>query len=89
MAHAPQHPHNPCSLDKNQQTPAKVRELLRRNDRFKKAVARLEDLDKRHRVADDGLQRRPREIGLAMVRRLGELHSFAGVALQWLVPGLV
>ncbi len=86
MAHAPQHPQNPCSLDENQQTPAKVWELLRRNDRFKMAVARIEDLDRRPRMADVGLQRRPREIGLAMVRRLGELHSFAGVALQWLVP---
>ncbi len=86
MAHAPQHPHNPSSLDENEQTPAKVWELLRRNDWFKKVVARLEGLDKRPRVADDALQRRPREIGLAMVRRLGEFHSFAGVALQWLVP---
>lgn len=86
MAHAPQHLHNPCLLDENQQTPAKVWELLRRNDRFKKVVARLKALDQRPRVADDGSQRRPREIGLAMVRRLGELHCFAGVALQWLMP---
>ena len=86
MADAPRHPQNPCSLDENEQTPAKVWELLRRNDRFRKAAARLEDLDKRPRVADDDLQRRPREVGLAMVSCIGKLHSFAGVAIRWLVP---
>jgi hypothetical protein len=86
MAHAPQHPDNPCSLGENEQTPAKIWELLRRNDRFKKAVARLEELDKRPRPKDDSVNRSPREVGLAMVGRLGELHRFAAVALQWLVP---
>lgn len=86
MAHAPQHPHNPCSLADNEQTPAKIWEMLRRNDRFRKAVARLEVLDKRPRTEDDSPQRRPREIGLAMVDRLGEIHGFAGAAIQWLVP---
>jgi len=86
LAHTPQHPHNPCSLNENEQTPAKVWELLRRNGRFKKAVTRLEDLDQRPRPADDGSQRQPREVGLAMAGRLDEIHSFAGVTIQWLVP---
>jgi len=86
MAHAPQHPHNPCSLDENEQTPAKIWEMLRRNDRFRKAVARLDELDKRPRLDDSSPQRCPREIGLAIVERLGKSHSFAAVAIQWLVP---
>src|SRR5256885_1787323 len=86
MAHAPQHAHSPCSLDQNEQVPAKIWELLRCNDRFKKAVARLEELDKRPRLEDGNTKRRPSEVGLAMVGRLGELHEFAGVAIQWLVP---
>jgi hypothetical protein len=47
MAHLPQHAQNPCSLDRNEQVPAKIWELLRRNERFKKAVTRLKVLDKR------------------------------------------
>jgi len=86
MAHAPQHAHNPCSLDENEQNPAKIWELLRRNDRFKKAVARLEELDKRPRLENDSLNRNPRAVGLAMVHRLGEIHAFAAEAIQWLVP---
>jgi len=45
MAHAPQHPHNPCSLDENQQTPAKIWELLRHNERFGRAVRKLQSHD--------------------------------------------
>jgi hypothetical protein len=86
MAHTTQHPHNPCSLDENERTPAKIWELLRRNNHFQKAVARLEELDKRTRLVDSSPRRHPREIGLAMVDRLGEMHGFAGTAIQWLVP---
>jgi hypothetical protein len=86
MAHAPQHPHNPCSLADNEQTPAKIWEMLRRNTSFRKAVARLEELDKRPRLTDDTTKRHAREIGLAMVDRLGDIHGFAGGAIQWLVP---
>lgn len=86
MAHAPQHPHNPCSLDGNDRIPAKIWELLRRNDRFKKAVARLEELDNRPRLENDNVNRSSRAVGLAMVHRLGEIHAFAAEAIQWLVP---
>jgi len=42
MADSPQHLHNPCLLDTNEQTPAKVWELLRRNNAFRYVVERLE-----------------------------------------------
>lgn len=86
MAHAPKHPHNPCSLADDERTPAKIWEMLRRNDRFKKAVARLEELDKRSCVENECRRRNSREVGLAMVDHLGDIHNFAGVAIQWLVP---
>jgi len=41
MPHATQHAHNPCSLDENEQIPAKIWELLRRNESFRSDVARL------------------------------------------------
>lgn len=49
MAHKPQHPDNPCrdSLPEAENIPAKMWELLRRNDTFKKAVLRLAQLDAR------------------------------------------
>ena len=85
MAHAPLHPHNPCSLDGNEQTPAKIWELMRRNDRFKKAVARFKDIDQRLRLV--GCWRRcPHDVALVMVERLGTNHRFAGDAIEWLVP---
>lgn len=86
MRHPPQHPHNPCALGPNEQAPAKFWELLRRNTRFQKAVTRLAELDQRPRLPDGSTERQPREIGLAMVRRLRQLHPFAATALQWLVP---
>lgn len=38
-----------ATLDGHEQTSAKSWELLRQNDRFKKAVARVEELDQRPR----------------------------------------
>src|SRR5205814_391075 len=86
MAYAPQHAHNPCSLSQNEEVPAKISELLRHNDHFKKAVLRLEKLEKRLRLEDGSRKLQPRDADLAMVRRLGEVHRFAGTAIQWLVP---
>ncbi len=51
MTHKPQHSHNPCALPDNQQTPAKIWELLRRNEKFQRSVARLDLLDARVRKA--------------------------------------
>lgn len=86
MSHAPQHSHNPCSLDPDEQIPAKIWELLRRNNRFKQVVTRLQELDKRPQLQDGYAARCPHEVGEAMVRRLGERNGFAGTALKWLVP---
>jgi hypothetical protein len=49
MAYTPQHPENPCrsELSEAEQVPAKLWELLRRNERFQKAFSRLVQLDTR------------------------------------------
>jgi len=83
MAHAPQHPHNPCSLDENQQTPAKIWELLRHNERFGRAVRKLQSHDateKANRVYG------PFRTSCRIVETLKSHHAFAAYALQWLVP---
>jgi hypothetical protein len=83
MAHAPQHPHNPCSLDENQQTPAKIWELLRHNERFGRAVRKLQSHDateKANRVYG------PFRTSCRVVDALKKHHEFAANALQWLVP---
>ena len=49
MAHTPQHPDNPCSLDENEETPAKIWELLRRNNDFQTQAQRLRELDEQAR----------------------------------------
>lgn len=73
-------------MGETERTPAKIWEMLRRNDRFRKAVARLEELDRRSALVEASHNRRPREVGLAMVGILGKNHGFAGAAIQWLVP---
>jgi hypothetical protein len=35
MAHAPQHPHNPCSLGENERIPAKIGKLIKRLPRIR------------------------------------------------------
>jgi hypothetical protein len=45
MAHTPQHPHNPCLLKEHEQIPAKIWELLRRNQKISRAVNKLQKLD--------------------------------------------
>jgi hypothetical protein len=71
MPHATQQLHNPCSLDENEQIPAKIWELLRRNAAFRDTVQRLRELD----AQESEYRTKP-----------GQNHSSAGVALQWLVP---
>ena len=86
MAHEPQHPDNPCraSLPEAELIPAKIWELLRRNEKFHRAVRKLQSLD---RVAKS-----QRTIGPAwfaanrLVKALKIHHDFAGYALAWLVP---
>jgi len=86
MAHEPQHPDNPCALGLDEQNPAKIWELLRRNGRFQKAVERLIELDKRPAPESFSVIRAPSEIGYDMVGHLAETNGFASVALKWLVP---
>lgn len=47
MAHLPQHPDNPYnpSLPEAERIPAKLWELLRRNEKFQRAVTKLQGLD--------------------------------------------
>jgi hypothetical protein len=61
----------------------KLWELLRRNSSFRKAVARLAQLDARARSEESGID--SRWTGYQMVERC-ESNPFAAVALQWLVP---
>jgi hypothetical protein len=90
MVHAPQHPFNPCSPDdEDEQTAAKIWELLRRNRDFRDVVQQLSKLDAKER---NGQEKTGKEHGAAwekscrLVRRVAALHPFAGIALQWLVP---
>lgn len=84
MAHTPQHPDNPCSLDENEQTPAKIWELLRRNGKFQRAVNKLQRLDAAART--DPTIGPAWFAGYSLVKTLKQHHAFAGHALEWLVP---
>src|ERR1041385_61750 len=89
MAQATQRILDPAFLDDDEQSPAKIWELLRRNDKFRSAVMRLARLDakdkenhtKTGKYHGPAWEKSCRQIETAM-----EQHSFAGVALQWLVP---
>ncbi|MFO1487363.1 MAG: hypothetical protein U1F65_02690 [Verrucomicrobiota bacterium] len=84
MANNPRHEHNPCSFSENEQTPAKIWELLRRNEKFQRAVAKLQRIDaaaKAELIIGDAWFSADR-----LVKTLKEHHEFAGHALQWLVP---
>jgi hypothetical protein len=86
MAHEPQHPDNPCraSLPDAERIPAKIWELLRRNEKFGRAVRKLQQLD---RAAKE--QGKIGQVWFAadsLVKALKSHHDFAGYALEWLVP---
>lgn len=84
MRHTPQHPDNPCRSDlpEDERIPAKIWELLRRNELFRLAVERLQELD---RTPND-----PNGIAWTRAYRLLQFtqnrRPFAGCALEWLVP---
>jgi len=89
MPHATQHLHNPCSLDEYEQIPAKIWELLRRNAAFRDTVQRLRELDAQeseYRTKPGQYHGPAWQESWEVVERVSECHSFAGVALQWLVP---
>jgi len=80
---------NPCSLDENEQIPAKIWELLRRNRDFRDAAERLTKLDAKERNDCEEIGKYHGEAwqkSWRLVKRAAAHHPFAGVALQWLVP---
>jgi hypothetical protein len=88
----PQPPFNPCSLKvEGEQIPAKIWELLRRNDRFRRAVRRLTDLDTQvaHLSKAEPRCAHPAwRAAFQMIKALSRAgrHPFAACALEWLVP---
>jgi hypothetical protein len=89
MPHATQQLHNPCSLDENEQIPAKIWELLRRNAAFRDTVQRLRELDAQeseYRTKPGQYHGSAWQKSWELVEKVSENHSSAGVALQWLVP---
>jgi hypothetical protein len=80
---------NPCSLEENEQIPAKIWELLRRNTQFRTVAQRLISLDAKEK---DNHERTGNYHGAAwqrswhLLKRIERQHQFASVALQWLVP---
>ncbi len=86
MKYPPKHPDNPCHLSEQEQVPAKVWELLRRNEAFRRRVACLKRLDHRARTNDPPPQRAAWHAALRRTQLTDQQHEFAGVALKWLVP---
>jgi len=89
MAKSPQQLFDPCSRDENAQIPAKIWELLRRNDAFRADVHRLIELDaeERNNHAKTGTYHGSAwEQSCHLVESIEQRHPFAGVALQWLMP---
>lgn len=86
MSHRPQHPENPYNLPEQQQAAAKVWELLRRNDRFRRLTCGLQRLDHRARKEERPPSSAAWNAAYRLVRGWRDRHDFAGVALQWLVP---
>jgi hypothetical protein len=80
---------NPCSLKGGEQIPAKIWELLRRNDRFRAEVERLRKLDAQERAvkAHPGNSRGTAwDESWTLVKDAENCHPFAHPALLWLVP---
>jgi len=65
MAGSPRQFFNPCSPRKNERIPAKIWELLRRNDSFRRDVNRLRALDKRASKETEEYQEVARQFNLA------------------------
>ena len=82
-------PFNPCTLVEDEQIPAKIWELLRRNERFRASVEQLRKLDNKERAtyAASGKYHGPAwKKSCALIRKIEPVHSFAHVAFMWLVP---
>jgi hypothetical protein len=86
MAHESELVFNPGddTLPDDEQIPAKIWELLRRNDEFKKAARQLQQLDEKARAT-----KRSGSEWKESCRMIGDIqstHPLAALALQWLVP---
>src|SRR6266487_4165756 len=83
-------PFNPCSdVPEDEQIPAKIWELLRRNKYFRAAVQRLSELDSKERsdwTTHGKYHGAAWQKSCRLVKRVQARHPFAGLALQWLVP---
>ena len=80
---------NPCDTDENERIPAKIWELLRRNERFRKEVTRLLKYDARTREIrqNRGKHLNPAwEKSCRLLERVRKRNEFAAIALEWLVP---
>ncbi len=88
MVQPAKHSFNPYNLPDDEQIPSKIWELLRRNKAFKDEVGRLLELDRREQEGrKKGKWHGPAwDKSCLLVRKVFERHSFAGIALQWLVP---
>lgn len=81
-----EHPFNPGdnTLPDDEQIPAKIWELLRRNSEFKQAVERLRSLDlKAHETKRSGSEWKESS---RLIADLENPNPLAALALQWLVP---
>lgn len=92
-------PWSPCDAPKDEIGPAKLWELLRRNEKFKRQVQKLKRLRSASQTptpdAKKSAKARSKEIearrdahdqGRALIQRFDASNSFAAVALMWLVP---
>src|SRR5208282_5319094 len=79
-----QQPFNPCDAPDEEQIPAKIWELLRRNFDFKKTVQQLLELDKIARATERRGPEWKQSCGIIAKPEIS--HPLAALALQWLVP---
>lgn len=76
-------------LSENEQTPAKIWELLRHNQEFRSVVEKLRRLDaqaQNDRKMTGTYHGTAWEESCSLITKINDRHPFAGVALQWLVP---
>src|SRR5208282_2938688 len=86
MVREPQQLFNPgdTTLPDDERIPAKIWELLRRSDDFKKAVQQLRQLDEKARATKRSGSEWKESCG--MIGDAASSHPLAALALQWLVP---
>ncbi len=87
MAGEYHHSHNPCALATEEQFPAKIWELLRRNSHFQCCARKLAEMGNRHATVEaEHLHGPIWERTRRLIERVGRPNVFAGDALEWLTP---